>query len=492
MKKDTRHRRILILMILSQLLLTGFVIQWLLSQYRDEKALLAKELTGFYIKSHDEILDTLLFKTYVDPVLSENKIIMMDHRVIHSDSTGNKKVIQSKVEYSKEGTKVRDRDVVTFNIVGGGDSSAQKKIVVKRKGLPDEMLLKSVKLIIAHSEDTLNLRDPEMLEFSSGIDTTNFKKYFHKRISDNGMKFHIRWSSDKNDIRHVKQTRVIFIEPLTGFSLPKASVTGYQGYVFGRILTQIIFGFVLVFITGLAFIVAYRSIRNHMILNNLRNEFVSNITHELKTPVSTIMVALEALGNFDMKKDQHIMEEYLRLASEETKRLGELINRILDHTLLEQKEHPLELSDIEINSTIAEVVDIMNQKLGSKGRIEFNAGEENISISGDRLYIKGVLINLLDNSIKYCDKEPVITILAERNGDDIVIEINDNGPGIPGIYQKKIFEKFFRLPTEDVHNVKGYGLGLSFASLVMELHKGSIEVRNISPGSSFILKFPAK
>jgi signal transduction histidine kinase len=491
MKKDTRHRRILILMILSQLLLTGFVIQWLISQYRDEKTLLAKELTGFYIKSHDEILDTLLFKTYVDPVLSENKFIMMDHRVIHSDSTGNKKAGLSKIKYSKEG-KAGDSAVVTVNIIGGGDTSAQKKIVVKRKGLPDEMLLKSVKLIIAHSEDTLKSHDTEMLEFSSGIDTTIFKKYFYRRVSDNGMKFHIRWGPYKNDTGHVKQTRAILIEPFTGFFLPKASVTGYQGYVFGRILTQIIFGFVLVFITGLAFIVSYRSIRNHMILNNLRNEFVSNITHELKTPVSTIMVALEALGNFDMKKDPHIMEEYLRLASEETGRLGELINRILDHTLLEQKEHPLELSDIDMNSTITEVVDMMNQKLGSKGRIEFNAGEENISISGDKLYIKGVLINLIDNSIKYCDKEPVITMLAGRKGEDIVIEINDNGPGIPGIYQKKIFEKFFRLPTEDVHNVKGYGLGLSFASLVMELHKGSIEVRNLSPGCSFILKFPGK
>jgi two-component system phosphate regulon sensor histidine kinase PhoR len=202
------------------------------------------------------------------------------------------------------------------------------------------------------------------------------------------------------------------------------------------------------------------------------------------------MVALEALGNFNMKKEPHVMEEYLRLASEETKRLGALINRVLDHTLLEQKQHPLDLQEIDLNRLITEVTDSMSIKLGKKGRIEFNIIEDNIRISGDPLYLKGMLINLIDNSIKYCDKEPLIKIVSGRNDTKIVIEINDNGPGIPAEYQKKIFEKFFRLPSEDIHNVKGYGLGLSFASLVMELHKGSIEVRNLNPGSSFILKFP--
>jgi two-component system phosphate regulon sensor histidine kinase PhoR len=201
------------------------------------------------------------------------------------------------------------------------------------------------------------------------------------------------------------------------------------------------------------------------------------------------MVALEALGNFNMKKEPELMEEYLRLASEETHRLGELINRVLDHTLLEQKKHPLELKEIDLNRLISEVVNTMRIKLGKKGRIEFNAGLD-IRIAGDPLYLKGVFINLIENSIKYCDKEPVINILASKNDDETVIEINDNGPGVPSEYQKKIFEKFFRLPSEDVHNVKGYGLGLSFASLVMELHNGSIKVRNLSPGSSFILKFP--
>ncbi len=476
-------------MISSQLLLTGFVIQWLFSQYHEEKNLLLKELTGFYLKSHDEVLDTLLFKTYIDPVLSENRIIIMDHRMIRSDSAGKKVIWMSKTTGSNHGESLNDTTVVTVKIKQGRDSTGKNTMLAKRNGLPDEMLLKSLKLIIAHTGDTVNMQNPEE-ELSEKIDTSKFKKYFHQRVLANGMKFNISWISGKSDTGHLRQGEEIVVEPIHELSLPGAAIAGYRDYLLGRILTQIIFGLVLVFITALAFIIAYRSLRNHMILNNLRTEFVNNITHELKTPVSTIMIALEALGKFNMKKEPEKMEEYLRLASAETQRLGELINRVLDHTLLEQKEHPLELSDINLNHLIEDVVETMNSKLNSEGTIEFNSREDNLTISGDPLYIKGVLINLIDNSIKYCDKEPVITITADRLGEDIIVEINDNGPGIPEEYQKKIFEKFFRLPSDNIHNVKGYGLGLNFASLVMKLHKGSIEVRNLRQGCSFILKFP--
>lgn len=476
-------------MIVSQLLLTGFVIQWIVSQYRDEKGHLSKELTGFYLKSHDEVLDTLLFKTYVVPVLTENRVIMMDRRIDHSDSTGKKKV---HLEYHSTGKTLNDSTMVTVNIIKGKDSSGKNKVAVKKKGLRDDILLKSVKLIVAHAGDSTKMNSQEIMEFQSEMDTAKFKKYFNERISGNGMKFRISWDSSLSDLKHVKRGNVLFVEPLPGFSLPHAEITGYNGYLIGRIMTQIISGFILIFITALAFSVSYISLRNHMIMNSLRDEFVSNITHELKTPVSTIMVALEALGNYNMKKEPQVIEEYLNLASGETKRLSELINRVLDQSLLEQKEHPLDMSLIDLNSLIKEVVDIMSMKLGSNGRIEFNRGAENISISGDLLYIKGVLINLIDNSIKYCDKDPVIILSAEKKRNEVIVEIKDNGPGIPVEYQKRIFEKFFRLPSENVHNVKGYGLGLSFALLVMKLHKGSIVVRNHNPGCSFILKFPEK
>jgi two-component system phosphate regulon sensor histidine kinase PhoR len=489
MKTETKHKRILILMVTSQLLLTGFVIQWLLSQYNEEKTLLVKELNALYVNSQDEVLDTLLLYKYIDPVLSENRIIMMDHRVIKPDSsTRNTLKISKFVDVKKLPEK--DSAIVTVRIMQGGDSSVKTGHLSKKQLLPDDMLLKSIKLIIAHSKDTgniENLRNPGLL---SSIDSTKFKKYFQNRIAGAGINLQIAWKNNVTDNSINKQRHAIVIKPFTGFLLPVALISGFRGYLVGRMTTQIIFGLVLVLITALAFIISDRSLRNHAIMDNLRNEFINNITHELKTPVSTIMVALESLGSFNVLEDPEMTKEYLRLASIETKRLGELIDRVLDQSLLEQNEHPLEMSNIDLNILIPEVVQIMRQKIGRKGKIEFSTANTDLKISGDRLYLTGVLINLIDNAIKYSDQEPVIKVLATRTSKEIRVEINDNGPGIPEEYQKRIFDKFFRVPNENIHNVKGYGLGLSFASLVMELHKGSIEVRNLNPGCSFILKFP--
>ncbi len=481
MKRISKHKRILILMILSQLLLTGFVIQWLFSQYHDEKNGLAKDLNEFYINSHDEVLDTLLFKTYVVPALSENRVIMTGRRVNHQDSSKD----HWKINKSKDST------FVTVNIVRGKDSSNTIHATATGKNLRKDILLKSVKLIVEHTGDSADLKNQEIMELSSGKDTARFKKYFDARVRDNGMHFRIRWDSTESNKKHIRKGNVLIVQPLPGFPLPHAEVEGFRGFLIGRIMTQIFFGSVLIFITGLAFTVSYRSLRNHMILNSIREEFISNITHELKTPVSTIMVALEALGNYNVKKEPAVTEEYINLASQETKRLSELINRVLDQSFLEQKYQPLNYSSIDVNHLINETIDAMKIKSGANCRIEYNALKDDLTINGDQLYIKGVLINLIDNGIKYCDKDPVIELSAIRKGKEVIVEIKDNGPGIPEEYQKRIFEKFFRLPSDNIHNVKGYGLGLSYARTVMELHGGSIEMRNLNPGSSFILKFPA-
>jgi two-component system phosphate regulon sensor histidine kinase PhoR len=243
-------------------------------------------------------------------------------------------------------------------------------------------------------------------------------------------------------------------------------------------------------VTALAFRLSYRSIREHIVLNDLRNEFISNMTHELKTPVATLSVALESLAKYNMKDEPAVMEDYLKLASLETKRLEDLINRILDHSMLEHNGQPLNPVLTDINRLVQEVAGIMRQRLEKDGKIEFLSSDGKLTAMADPLFLRGVLVNLVDNSIKYCDKAPVISILTRKEAGFAVIGVTDNGPGIPEEYQGKIFEKFFRLPTGNVHNVKGYGLGLSFASLVMKLHKGSITVKNNAVGCSFTLKVP--
>ena len=477
-------------MITSQVLLTVFVIQWLQSQYKEEKNLLEKELTVYYIESQDEILDTLLFNTYVNPVLSENRKTEGDQTLLHTDSLHYKTLHISNLHDKNNVLKWNDKAVITVNV--NRNDSLRNNIRVRKQGLQDEMILKSVKLIVTHSEDMSGNKDSLLHDFSSSMDTAKFKKYFYGRLKGTDMKFIINWKdSTKNTIQQPRE-KTITINPFTGFTLPEAIIDGYQAYLIRKISPQIIFGIVLVLITALSFFVAYRSIRNHIIMDSLRNEFINNITHELKTPVSTIMIALESLGNFKMRNEPHKIEEYLNLASLETKRLEELINRVLDQTLLEHKGLPLNIVSVHLEEMIREIAEIMSKKLGDRGIIEFIPSDSDVVIQADALYLKGVLINIIDNSIKYCDKEPVISIHLRTENSQVIIEVQDNGPGIPEEYHKRIFEKFFRLPSDNIHNIKGYGLGLSFAHQVMELHNGSIEVKNNNPGCSFVLKFPRK
>jgi signal transduction histidine kinase len=497
MKNRGKNRRILILMIASQLLLTGFVIQWLNSQFRAERESLVKDLTTFYVESHEAVLDSMLFKSYVNPVLSESRIIVMDHLVTGKDTTN----IGSVPSLNPPGQNGRIRmkgksneSIITVNLSGKCDTIKGSQDTIKIKGMSNDMLLRSVRLIVARSEDTLNMKHSEAGNFSlkMNIDTAVFKKYFLGKLQNTGMTFNIGWKINGTIPSHVIGKKVLYINPLMGTSLPEAEVAGYKGYLFGRILPQIIFGIVLILITALAFMLSYRSIRNQIILNSLRNEFVSNITHELKTPVATLKVALESLGKYNLRNEPAVMDEYMRLASAETKRLEELINKVLDQSVLDEQNFSMQLVATDINNIISEITVSMNQRIDKKGSIEFRYEEEKLFLKCDPLYLRGVLINLVDNSIKYCDKEPVILIKTRINEGYAFIEISDNGPGIPEEYQNKIFEKFFRVPADNIHNVKGYGLGLSFASLVMQKHSGSINVKNLDPGCSFTLKIPLR
>jgi signal transduction histidine kinase len=483
MKERKKHRSILVLMTASQLLLTLFVIYWLRSQYITEKERLLHELLGLYIDTQDEIVDTLLFKSYVNPVLTgKDRFINITDSVV-TDSVFAAKETEDVIRWKGlQGS-------ITVRMENHGDSSAMPDTIKIRK-INDEMLLRSVKLIVSHSRDSMNRKGPPVVRnFMMKPDTSVFKRHFHNRLDESGLKFNITWkTSDHKDTARLK--RVLYLDPVGPFSLPAISVSAYGSYLTGKILPQIIFGFALIVITALAFLISYRSIRNHIILNSMRNEFINNITHELKTPVSTISVALESLAKYNIRNDPEVMDEYLKIAVSENKRLEELINRVLDHSLLEVNKHPLNLISTDLNMLITEVVDVMKQKIEKSGKIEFRASEQEINVLCDPLYLKGVISNLIDNSIKYCNREPFIRILAGKAEGFAVIEVTDNGPGIPAEYREKIFEKFFRLPSGDVHNVKGYGLGLSFASLVMKLHNGSIEVKNCDDGCTFVLKIP--
>lgn len=277
------------------------------------------------------------------------------------------------------------------------------------------------------------------------------------------------------------------------FNVYVAQFPEYQSFLFRKTLPQVFFSMLLLGITTLAFWLVYRSLRQQERLTALKNDFISNITHELKTPIATVSVAIEALQNFNALQKPELTKEYLDISKNELSRLSMLVDKVLKLSVFEQKEPELQKEMIDIATLVAQVLDSMRlqfEKIGTK--ITFNTeGSENTIVEADRTHLTSVIYNLLDNALKYNGKNININFQEQLN--TLQLNIEDDGCGIATEYQSKIFDKFFRVPTGDIHNVKGYGLGLSYVASVVRQHGGRIEVQSVlEKGSTFSVILPRK
>lgn len=223
----------------------------------------------------------------------------------------------------------------------------------------------------------------------------------------------------------------------------------------------------------------------------IRNDFINNMTHELKTPVSAVSVALELIGSAHTTGSAK--EEYLEAAQSELKRLGVLIEKVLNMAAFEKNEIKLHRQDMPVKQLLDEINITVKPALErNNARLYIEVVPDSLYASIDHVHIGNVLQNLVDNALKYNDKaQPEIYILASAEGADLKLEVRDNGKGIEQAHLPKIFDQFFRVPSGDLHEVKGYGLGLSYVKAVVELHGGSIDVESVpKEGTHFIIRIP--
>jgi signal transduction histidine kinase len=201
---------------------------------------------------------------------------------------------------------------------------------------------------------------------------------------------------------------------------------------------------------------------------------------------------MEAILNYGITDDKEKTKSYLKMVALEMNRLDSLTSRVLEHSKLESNQHLLKKEDTNLNDFIDRIVKSIQLFYADTINIKFLNPSNSISISIDQVYIEGVIRNLIENSKKYGGNDVSIIVKLWQNGLNVYISVIDNGPGIPKEYLTKIFDRFFRVPTGNQHNVKGFGLGLSFAALVMKQHNGSISANNLSDsGCEIKLKFPA-
>ena len=425
------------LMLFSHVLLLLFTAQWLVSQYNDQQAQLKKNLTKLFTEVQQKITDSLLLHV-IDP------------------------------------TFVNKAAITNATSLPAGDQPGQL-IALSQPGL--HRILSGAR--ISKSEEKTLFR----------MDTIVFNELFTSQMKHNGWNFRSEWinSSDSN----TKGEKAIFIQSNFFTNANGVVVKNYKWYLYGKLLPQICFGFILLFVTGAAFLITFKSLKAQIKLGNMKDDFISNMSHELKTPIATVKCALEALNNFNVIEDVKLSREYLAMACSEMDRLELLATSSLNTSLLETGKLYIQRESYDLKKLVEEVLQTMQLRLQQQGaKVSFESNGSNFLIPVDKLHTQGVLINLLDNSLKY-GKSPVnINIrLAENNG-AVQLMLSDNGPGIPEEYREKVFEKFFRVPTGNRHNTKGYGLGLSYAAQVMRQHNGAINVNNMAGGGCmFTLTF---
>lgn len=265
-----------------------------------------------------------------------------------------------------------------------------------------------------------------------------------------------------------------------------------KGYLLKTMWIMLLTSVLLLLIIVGAFTYTIRTIFMQKKLSEVKNDFISNMTHELKTPIATISLACEALTDKDMTSNESIRSNYVGMINQENKRLGLLVESVLKSATWDKGDLKLKKEEVDMHQIIKRVVENISIQVKSKsGEIIEKLDAENPIVNADSVHVTNLIYNLLDNANKYSPKRPQITISTNNYKDGLLLIIADKGMGIKRENLNKIFDKFYRVPTGNVHDVKGFGLGLNYVKAITEKHGGEIKVdSDYGKGTKFKIYIP--
>lgn len=273
-------------------------------------------------------------------------------------------------------------------------------------------------------------------------------------------------------------------------------VPSVKNIVSKSLLPQMSGSILLIVIIVTAFVLTIRTMLRQKKLSEIKNDFINNMTHEFKTPLATISLAVDALKNEKVTNDPKKLSYFSSIIKEENQRMNRQVETILKSALMERQEVQLVLKPINVHQVIEDVADNFMLRLEEKqGTLELNLQAEQFVINADEVHFSNLINNLLDNAVKYSKENvpPKVCISTTSNHKKIYIRIEDNGIGMSRETLKRIFEKFYRAHTGNIHNVKGFGLGLSYVKTVVEAHDGIIKADStLGKGSYMTIELPLK
>jgi two-component system phosphate regulon sensor histidine kinase PhoR len=258
--------------------------------------------------------------------------------------------------------------------------------------------------------------------------------------------------------------------------------------LWGMLLISIILIIVIVY----SFTYTITTIFRQKKLSEMKNDFINNMTHEFKTPISTISLACEALSDRDVVRSPEFTGNYINIILEENKRLAGMAEKILQTAVIEKGQLKMKREQIDLHEVITDVIKNIRIQVEIKdGVIRKQCKAANPVLWGDKVHLTNLVYNLLDNANKYSPRKPVITVRTENTSNGILLTIADHGIGISKGEQKKIFDKLYRVPTGNIQEVRGFGLGLSYVKAIVEEHHGRISLESeINKGTTFKVFLP--
>lgn len=266
---------------------------------------------------------------------------------------------------------------------------------------------------------------------------------------------------------------------------------GIQSYLWRELSVLIIFSIAVVLIAiffGYSITIILRQRR----LSELQREFINTMTHEFKTPISTINIAADVLANTEILKTPERLANYSNLIKQENTRLNSQVERVLQLARLEKKNFGLKKEWLDLNDLIRSVCDSFEMNAEKQNfKIRYHLSANNAKILADKLHLTNMLFNLIDNAIKYRKEELLITLTTHNYNKNLILKIEDTGIGINKEYIPKVFNLFYRVPTGNLHNVKGFGLGLYYVKTICKKHKWKINLESeLGSGSKFVITIP--
>ena len=396
------------------------------------------------------------------------------------------------VKQVKNTTIINKNDV--FNRENNIATSIEKISTIRRMNIANQRIRSTFKNYIANTpiHKRLNVNELDYVlkrEFDAKMIVTPYEF----GIYDNGLATKIKSNNYSEKQKGYRYSIPIFQDDdsIRNYEL-LISFPEKDQYVFSSILT---IGGLTLFLTLFIVLVSssalYQIIQQKKI-SEIKTDFINNMSHEFKTPIATINLALDAISNPKIIKTPTKVFKYVKMIREENSRMLSQVENVLRISQLERSNQPIQKTIVDTHKIIVDAVSHIQLILKDKsGDLKMHLNAEQTLISGNKSHLTNVVVNLLDNAVKYCDQIPKVMIDTFNEDNSFIIKIKDNGIGMTSVEQKRIFDKFFRAASGDIHNVKGHGLGLAYVKKIIDIHKGEIKLKSKKDfGTIFTIRIP--